>query len=202
MHGAEPAIAVAAFGGYGALAIPWNPFGSIDMSDKPSWRDRDRKKDQSYHRQGESAGGRKPPRLETATANYKRQLDAFFDRGVVPDSLKGKLPAGTDEGPSERQALLREIRESKGGKKLEKAIDTLIETFGLPDEPEVWLRALEHSKDSVLRITLDKIEEYIGTGIPLPRKQRFVERLKGLEFTSFDPRVQSKAVALASALRA
>ena len=48
---------------------------------------------------------------------------------------------------------------------------------------------------------LEKIEEYMGTGMPLPRKQRFVERLKGLEFTSFDPRVQSQAIALAAALR-
>ena len=171
------------------------------MSDKPSWRDRDRRKEKSYYSQGEPSRGHKPARVETATANYKRQLDAFFDRGVVPDSLKGKLPTGTDDGPSERQSLLRDIRESKGGKKLEKAIDALIDAYGLPDEPEVWLRALEHSKDAVLRMTLDKIEEYIDTGVPLPRKQRFVERLKGLEFTSFDPRVQSKAVSLVTALR-
>ena len=171
------------------------------MSDKKSWRDIDRKRDQSDHRRGEGKGGGRSPRVESATAAYKKTLDAFFDKGVVPDHLKGKLPAGTSEGPSERQTLIREIRESKGGRALEKSLDALIEKFGLPDDPDVWLQALSHPKDAVLRDTLTKIEEYVTSGQLLPRQARFVERLKGLEFTSFDPRVQTKAVSLANRLR-
>ena len=171
------------------------------MSDKKSWRDIDRKRDQSEHRRGERGGSRRGPRVESATAAYKKTLDAFFDRGVVPEHLKDKLPAGSNEGPSERQVLIRKVRESKDGRALEKSLDALIEKFGLPDDPEIWLQALAHSKDSVLRETLGKIEEYLETGQVLPRKGRFIERLKGLEFTSFDPRVQVKAVGLANRLR-
>jgi len=171
------------------------------MSDKKSWRDIDRKRDQSDHRSGDRKGSGRSPRVESATAAYKKTLDAFFDKGVVPDHLKGKLPAGTSEGPSERQTLIRTVRESKGGKELEKALDQLIEQFGLPDDPDVWLQALAHPKDAVLKDTLGKIEEYVNSGQLLPRQTRFIERLKGLEFSSFDPRVQMKAVSLATRLR-
>ena len=133
-------------------------------------------KDSSYYGQSDTRNqGRTGPRLETATANYKRQLDAFFDRGVVPDGLKGKLPAGKDEAPNERQQKLRAIRDAKGGRKLEKALDAFLGDFEMPDEPDIWLMALEHSKDHVLAVAREKIEEYLGTGHPLPRKQRFIE---------------------------
>ena len=170
------------------------------MTDKKSWREKDRAKDRSSHRKDEYKGGR-TARVESATAQYKRQLDAFFDKGVVPDSMKDKLPAGHSEGPSERQKLLREIRESKGGKSLEKSIDTFLKTYELPEDPEVWLRVLEHSKDSILLKIVTTISEYVDSGQLLPRKGLFIERLKGLEFTSFDPRVQTKSVALAARLR-
>ena len=41
---------------------------------------------------------------------------------------------------------------------------------------------------------------YVDSGQVLPRKGVFLERLKGLEFSSFDPRVQAKAVRLAGRL--
>jgi len=171
------------------------------MSEKKSWRDIDRKKDRSAHRDGERPSKGRAARVESATASYKRQLNAFFDKGIVPEGLKGKLPESDSGTPNERQLLLREIRDSKGGKTLEKALDKFLADYELPDEPEVWLRALEHTKDSVLSTVLGRIEEYLDTGMPLPRKARFIERLKGLEFTSFDPRVQTKSVSLANRLR-
>ncbi len=172
------------------------------MADKPSWRDKDRKRDQSAHRREERpGGGGRTPRIDSATATYKRQLDAFFDKGVVPDHLKDKLPPGTQgEGPSERTVLLRAVRTAESGKALVQAIDALHAKFGLPDEMEVLLRVLEHPKDAVLRDALDRIESYVDSGQLVPKKKNFVQRLKGLEFSSFDPRVQAKAVALAAKL--
>jgi len=168
------------------------------VSDKKSWKDIDRQRD---GRSGRPSGGQRQARGESATANYKRELDAFFDKGVVPAHLKDKLPAGQDKGPSERQQLLRAIRESKGGRGLEKSIDTFLKKFDMPDDPEFWLQALQHSKDPVLANVLTMIQEYLDRGLPLPRKNRFLERLKGLEFTSFDPRVQSRSVALVNRLK-
>ena len=169
------------------------------MSEKKSWRDIDRKRDQSSHRR-EGGGGRQP-RVESATAEYKRSLDAFFYRGVVPEHLKDKLPPGTSEGPSERQLLIRAIKDAKTKRALEKSFDQLITDFGFPDDPELWLLALGHSQDATILQALTKIEEYLETGQVLPRKVRFIQPLKGLEFSSFDPRVQAKAVRLADQLR-
>lgn len=171
------------------------------MADRPNWRDIDRKRDQSAHRRDGGGGRGRKPRVESATAAYKRTLDAFFDQGVVPEHLKDKLPAGEGDGPSERQKLIRAIRGAKTGKELEKAVDKLRKDYGLPEDMEILLRVLEHSKDAVLLEALQLIEAYVESGQQVPRKPRFVSRLQGLEFSSFDPRVQRKAVALANRLR-
>jgi len=174
------------------------------MGDRPSWRDRDRRNDQSQHRRGERpGGGRGGPRVESATAAYKRKLDKFFDEGVVPEHLKDKLPAagGVDEGPSERQQFIRTIRKAKTGRELEKAVDALRRDFGLPEDMEILLRVLEHSKDPVLLDALGLIEAHIDSGQQVPKKKLFAQRLAGLEYSSFDPRVQRKAVSLARRLR-
>ena len=171
------------------------------MADRPSWRDIDRKKDQSDHRKEKGDRGGKAPRVESATAAYKRKLDAFFDEGVVPEHLKEKLGASASAGPTGRQKIIREIRGSKDRRALEKAVDQLQSEYGMSDDMEILLRVLEHSKDAILLEALGKIEAYLETGQVLPRKGVFVERLKGLEFSSFDPRVQAKAVRLAGRLR-
>lgn len=169
------------------------------MSEKKSWREIDRQREKG--RSGDEKRAGRTPQIESATASYKRQLDAFFDKGVVPAHLKDKLPDSAAKGPNERQVLLREIRDSAGGKALEKSLDSFLGQYDLPNEPAFWLRALEHSKDAILSRVLVAIAEYLDTGMPLPRKGRFIARLKGLEFSSFDPRVQSKSIALANRLR-
>jgi hypothetical protein len=169
------------------------------MSDKKSWRELDRGRDKKEYREDRPKG--RGPKLETATAQYKQKLDAFFDRGVVPEHLKGKLPAGDSEGPSERQQLMRKVREASSSQALMKSLDALIKKFGLPEDPEIWLRALEHTSDPVLLETLTQLEAYLDSGRVIKRTAVFVQRLKGLEFVSFDPRVQSKAVRLADRLK-
>ena len=171
------------------------------MADRPSWRDLDKQRDKSSHRKEEKAPrGRGVPRVDSATATYRRQLDAFFDKGVVPGHIKDKLAAGEGGGPSERTRLLRTIRGIESGPALLKAIEDLREKFGLPDEMEVLLRVLEHPSDEVLRETLDLIEAHADSGQQMPKKANFVQRLRGLAFSSFDPVVQRRAVALADKL--
>ena len=130
--------------------------------DKKSWRELDRGRDKKEYRDERPKG--KGPKLETATAQYKQKLDAFFDRGVVPEHLKGKLPTGDGEGPSERQQLLRKIRDAKESRGLMKALDKLIEKYDLPEDPEIWLRALEHTSDKVLMEVLVQLEAYLDSG--------------------------------------
>jgi hypothetical protein len=172
-------------------------------NDDRSWRDKDRGRDRSDHRREEHRGPGKgrPARVESATAAYKRSLNAYFDRGVVPDSIKDKLGPGSTEG-SPRQKALRAIRDAGSQRALEKAVDDLFNEFGLPDDDmDILLRVLEHSKDPVLKAALDKVEAFVESGLPVPRKARFISRLKGIEVSSFDPFVQGQAGRLARAIR-
>ncbi len=176
--------------------------------EKPSWRERDRKKDGSAHRRDEAAPRGAPARVATATAQYKRQLDALFDRGEVPEHLKDKLPApeaaGGDPEAKERVRLTRAVRQAPSGPELVKALDALREKLGaVPEDLELVLRFLEHPKDAVLAEALTHIEHAVEMGNPLPKtaKKTFVTRLDGIAVTSFDPRVQARAAALVSKLR-
>jgi len=174
------------------------------MGDRKSWREIDRQRDGSAHRREERKGGGRAPRVESATASYKRTLDAFFDKGVVPDHLKDKLPdpdESQDPEAVERVKLIRAVRAAESGPPLVKAIDALRERFGLPDDLEILLRVLEHPEDPVLFEALGLIAPHVEAAERLPSKRRFVERLKGLELTSFDPRVQRKAATLVAKLR-
>lgn len=140
------------------------------------------------------------PRTTTATKDYKRSLDAFFDKGVVPEHIRARMEEvgiDPDAGPDERTKALRAVRAAPSGPKLVKAIDALRKEFGLPDDLELLLRVLEHPKDDVLREALALIEPHVDLGTPLPKKRVFIQRLRGLEFSSFDPRVQRRAVEIA-----
>jgi hypothetical protein len=179
------------------------------MSDRPSWRDIDKKRDGSAHRREEKKpGGGKAPRLESATAAYKKELDRLFKEGGLADKLKDRLPhpeaeekAPKDPAAGERQRRLRAVLKAPGGPELTKALDELRAHHGLPDDLEILLRALEHPRDEVLREALTFIEQHVEMGDKLPNKKVFVERMKGVEVSSFDPAVQKRAATLVSRLR-
>ncbi len=170
------------------------------MSEKKSWRDIDRGRDKSAHRddRGSSRGGPKQ-RVESATAAYKRKLSKFFDEGVVPEHLKERL--GSDEAPSERQTLIRAIRQAESGRPLVKAVDAYLASYEMFDDMDLLLRVLEHPKDPVLLQAIEQIEAYVESGQAVPRKDLYRRRLEGLEFSSFDPRVQRRSQTLVGKLR-
>ena len=109
------------------------------MSDKKSWRESGQGQAVIAVKSGPwsiGSGG-------ISDGSIQETVGRLFDKGD-PESLKGKLPAGHSE--AERAAkLLRDIRESKGGKALEKSVNAFLKEYDLPEDP-VWLRCLEHSR--------------------------------------------------------
>lgn len=172
------------------------------MTEKPSWRDRDRKKDRSVHRQDEArprAG--QAPRVESATAAYRRQLDALFDGGaVLPAHLKDKLGEAPVTEAGERQKKLRVIKTATGAE-LVAALDAFLVDHPLPDDLEVLEKALAHPKDAVLLSALTLLEAHVASGKAVPRRTLLLSRLDEVEVSSFNPRVQQMAAALALRLR-
>ncbi|MEZ4468607.1 MAG: hypothetical protein R3F60_28060 [bacterium] len=170
------------------------------MADKPSWRDRDRRNDQSSHRREERPRAA-TPRVETATAAYKRQLDALFDgSAALPAHLKEKLGDAPVGEAGERQKKLRAVMAASGGE-LVKALDAFLADHAMPDDLDFVERALAHPKDAVLLAALGVLEAHVGAGKVVPRKALLRSRLEEVELSSFDPRVQQKAAALAARLR-
>ncbi len=123
------------------------------------------------------------PRLGSATAAYKRELNKLFNQGTTG-----------------RQKAVREIRDATSHTTLVKALDIFIKEYDVPDDMELLLRFLDHPSDPLLAKVLVVIETFIDTGKILPKKALYIQKLKGLEFSSFDPRVQSKAIRLAGRL--
>ncbi|MCA9524865.1 MAG: hypothetical protein KC549_01040 [Myxococcales bacterium] len=171
------------------------------MADKPSWRDRDRRADQSRHRQEERPRGGATPRVESATAAYKRQLDALFEgSAALPAHLKEKLGDAPAGEAGERQKRLRAVMQASGGE-LVKALDAFLAAHEMPDDLEFVERALAHPKDAVLLSALGVLEAHLQSGKTVARKALLKSRLEEVELSSFDPRVQQKAAALAARLR-
>ncbi len=174
--------------------------------DKPTWRERDRAKDRGEAVRAPGDGGA-APRVATATARYRRQLDALFDRGEVPAHLKDKLPAPEPDGdPAARERVrwTRAVRTAASGPALVSALDALrAATGGVPEDLELVLRFLEHPSDTVLAEALARVESALDNALPLPKAARklWVTRLEGVAVTSFDPRVQARASALAARMR-
>ncbi|MGK0362893.1 MAG: hypothetical protein ACI9U2_005215 [Bradymonadia bacterium] len=168
------------------------------MSDK-TWREKDRGRDGSAHRREERSPGRPSARAtESATAAYKRQLNKFFDKGEVPEHLKARLAEAPGTGAGERQLLMRAVFAADAGKPLVKALDAFLAKHPLPDDPKFLLLALDHPKDAVILEALTQLDAFVETGKAVPRKPVLKAKLEELEYSSFDPRVQRKAIALAS----
>ena len=167
------------------------------MSDK-TWREKDRGRDRSAHRKDERPSRGAARATETATASYKRQLDKFFDKGVVPAHLKDRLADTPTTGAGERQVLMRAVFAADAGKPLVKALNAFLAKHALPEDPKFLLLALDHPKDDVILEALTQLDAYAQTGQAIPRKPVLKAKLEELEFSSFDPRVQRTAIALAS----
>lgn len=173
-----------------------------DERDRPSWRDLDARRNQSAHTRDEGGPRGRAPRVESATATYRRQLDAFFDRGVVPEGLKSRLPKGEATEPSGRQKLVRQIRDAQDLQVLGRAIDALLKEYGMPEaDPELWLQMLQHSDEGVLSQLVTTIEQYVQSGQQLPRKPRFASGLRAIEARCLDTDLQERARRLAMRLR-
>lgn len=123
------------------------------------------------------------PRVESATAAYKRKLNKLFD-----------------EKASGRQKELLDIKNASSQAALVKAIDAYMAAHDVPDDMDILLRFLEHPKDALLAKVLEHIEAFVDSGKVLPRKALYKTKLQGLEFTSFDPHVQIRSTRIAGKL--
>ena len=79
-----------------------------DRKRKRSWREIDRKKDRSAHRQDEPAPGKRPKRgAASASRSHRSTLDQLFDSGKIGELVQQRDAEtgtrATSTGPSRRK---------------------------------------------------------------------------------------------------
>jgi len=173
---------------------------SDDRKRKRSWRDIDRNKDRSDHRQ-ESGSGR--PRgakgQAAASRSHRSALDQLFNSGKVGDLVKKRdletgVAADDPDEPSRRK-LTEKINQAPDRDSKVAAIDAYLERFSLPADFDVLSQILDHPDPDVVGDALDKIEALLE--IDKPRRARtLIAQLKTLQDLSEWGKLRRRAAAL------
>jgi hypothetical protein len=151
---------------------------------KKSWREIDRKKDRSAHRQEEKAPGG-GPRRQRSQKSYRAALDRLFESGRIGELIE-KEPQDDDQPPEEtRLKLLRAIKTAEGRVAITKAVDAYIAHHELPLDADVLGKVLEHRNPSRQLEAMEKLVEL--TGQETPRRSRaIIGQLKLIRDTGDD----------------
>ncbi len=176
--------------------------------DKPkrSWREIDRKKDSSKHRQE----GRSPisphnkARSASASKVYKSKLDAFFDgEGKAPGHVKEKIDAleTTSKGGKERAKALNAIKDAGTSSAADKAVAAYLKEWELPPDFDILSQVLTCSDEDYVKTGLDMLEELFKQRRVPNRTQILEQRLRRVKTLADDPDLGDKAGELMRTLR-
>ncbi|MBN2803639.1 MAG: hypothetical protein JXR91_11130 [Deltaproteobacteria bacterium] len=175
--------------------------------DKPerSWRDIDKRKDQSPHRPGERKGGNPfaKARADSASGVYKSQLDSFFNgESKAPKHLQEKFDALTDskEGKEKKEAAAK-IIDAKSSSAKNKAVRDYLKIWELPPDYTVLTEVLVCSDDELVEMALNEIDKMFDLNRIPKRKTILEQRLKSLVTLSDDEDIIETAEKLIKKIR-
>jgi len=148
---------------------------------KRSWREIDRKKDRSAHRQDDRRDyeGRGPgPQRKKS---YRAALDRLFDTGKIADLVqqKGGGSAGADDEIGENKIkALAKITNAANRDEVTAAVDAYLKKWDeLVDDLEVLGRVLEHKNPTWQLEAMERIDRLLETEQPR-RSRAMVGQLK------------------------
>lgn len=181
---------------------------SRDYDDKPkrSWRDIDKKKDSSKHRQSDNRpmSRQKKVRAESASKVYKSKLDAFFEgEGRAPAHVKDKIDTlkPTSKEGKARAAALKAIKDANTSSAADKAVSAYVKKWELPPDFEVLSQVLTCSDEDYVLEALEFIERLVAEGRAPRRVQLLEQRLRRVKTLADDSDLQDKADELVKKLR-
>ncbi|HUT76815.1 MAG TPA: hypothetical protein VM285_03970 [Polyangia bacterium] len=183
------------------------PQGDNDDKSKRSWRDVDRNKDRSKHRQEDRPPIRdanRQARADSASKVYRSKLDTFFHgEGAAPAQVKGKL-AALDESSAEgreRTMALGEIKAASTSIATAKATRRYLERWKLPPDHEVLVQVIGSGEEEHQRLALEQIADLLGRG-RVPRRTAVLEqRLRRIVDLGEEPAITALAEAVLQKLR-
>ena len=162
-----------------------------DERPKRSWRDIDRGRDKSAHRQDPRPESPAGPRRERTQKTYRAALDRAFASGAI-GKLLGEAPRAEGDG---RQVQLAAIRNATTPEDASAAVDRALAQGPLPDDVEIWARVIEHRDMDRVREALLRLAALIDAQ-PLKRTRALRARLRYLEEISEDDEIRRLAAAL------
>jgi hypothetical protein len=151
-----------------------------DRSDRPSWRERDRKKDRGFSSQNDP--------LEVTKSKDRYQTKQ------AQEALKGELKALFHDNAGD--ALRDAILQAEDRVQLQTAIDAHIDAKGgLPAHGEVLEKALDVRKDRTLRVVIEAIAVALPDCSDAQRKVLLL-KMRNKKRRTFDNKVSKGIQAL------
>ncbi len=157
----------------------FEPFSRRDERDddddrRPSWRELDRRRDRSSHREAEpESRDPRPSRQDYKKDRYKKQLEQLFSGG---------------KPNPEQEKQLKKIRQARGDAEINKACLQFVKKFGLPKEWDSLTLFLDATDPELLLPALEQLEKSVVMQPPV-RQENFKQRLRLLKMTSSSDKV-------------
>jgi len=148
-----------------------------DYDNRPSWRELDKRKDKSSHRQDEKPEfpGQGKKQETYSMKVYKRKLDEMFSGKTKKKKSKSSFdPILKAQGTKEFHGLVAEYVNDKG----------------IPDDWEALMAFLDHKDSQVVIQCLQKMGPQVDDQSPA-RRQMFQSKLKILDMTTRDQEVRA-----------
>ena len=92
--------------------------------------------------------------------------------------------------------LIRSVIDAQDTATVVEALDELVGHFGLPDDWEVLIRALEHSDEALVLKAVGKMKELLPNTVKIPRRFTLKERLRTISQTAQDDELRQMANSL------
>ena len=156
----------------------------MSHGDRPrkSWREIDKSRDKSSHRQDERPDASKLGRKGTGRSqkSYRAALDRLFDSGKIAELVDHKDPPSSEpvaEKGESRIKMMRKIRDATDRDELTRTVDAYLKKWELPEDMEILPRVLEHRDDRIQLEAMERIDALLETQQPR-RKRAMVGQLK------------------------
>jgi hypothetical protein len=151
-------------------------------------------------RSRDGASGRRPQpsRRSSGTRPKVHTTDAVTPKlsKVVTTKMVALRPLETDPTTMEKRRLLFAITYAEGRSSIQKAIDAYLAAgFPIPDSQEFHIQMLEHSDESLVRESLDRLCALLAKEPP-QRRPVMDQRARRLEQFAEEPATRESACAL------
>jgi membrane protein involved in colicin uptake len=179
-----------------------------DDDDRPrrTWREIDKQKDRSKHRQEDRpiADKKKQVRAKSASQVYRSKLDAFFEgEGKAPEHVKEKIEAvkKSDQKGDSRAAALKAIKEANSSAAADKAVAAYLTEWEIPPDYDILCQVLTCSEEKYVGMAMDQLSKMLAER-HIPRRAALLEqRLRRVKTLSEDRDLQDKAEVLIRQIR-